>query len=355
MIRNLSKITLLTLSLTSLSLESSSAFSLFGPEKRTEIHVVGSSTVSPFMSAISEEFSRLQNLKNIPTKTPTVESTGTKEGLKQFCAGVGYDYPDFANASRPIRQKDIVNCSKNGIKEIGEIKLGYDGIVIGNSVGGKKIKLTKEQIFLALAAKVIDQKTGQLIDNPYSKWSDIDAKLPKNEILFYGPPLTSGTRDVFVEMVMEDVCFTNADLINAYKDESLRKHSCVAIRTDGKFVESGENDNLIIQNLKNNPHALGIIGFNFLIVNSKVIQAVKVDNVLPSFDTITSKKYELSRPLFVYFKREHLDLIPDMRDFIKEIISADTIGHNGYLYNSGLVALSDSELREVRRETLSQL
>ncbi len=339
-----------------LPLKSSLAFDWnFGKkdQKRSYLYAVGSSTVSPFMATISSEFSREQNLKNLSTETPLVESTGTGEGFKIFCAGVGFKHPDFVNASRPIPKSEIENCAKNGVKEVEEIKIGYDGIVIANLIGSKKLKLSKEQLFLALAKKVYDEKSQKIIENPYQTWNEIDASLPKTEIIIYGPPLTSGTRDVFVDMVMEDVCLNKKEFIAAYQDENLRKKQCGEIRKDGKFIESGENDNLIVDNLKNNPKAFGIFGFNFLISNQRVIQAVEIDNIEPTFQTIAAKKYKLSRPLFVYFKKEHLNQMPEMREFIKQIISAETIGRKGYLLHSGLVALSDLELKQTRKNILS--
>lgn len=340
--------------LTAISAQSSAAFD-FGFHKRDYIYVVGSSTVSPLMAAVSEEFARTQSLKKSPIKVPLVESIGTANGFKIFCQGVGFKYPDFADASRPIHEDEIEECHKNGVNEIAEIKIGYDGIVIANFVGRKRIKLTEEQVFLALAEKTYDSKSGKLINNPYVRWNQIDPKLPNVEIAIYGPPATSGTRDVLVEMVMEGVCFHKKEFVHAMPSDALRKKQCKSIRKDGKFIESGENDNLIVENVKNHPNSLGIFGFNFLVVNRNKIQPVLIDNVEPTFETIASKKYKLSRPLFVYFKKEHLAKMPQMRDFIKEIISPETIGRKGYLIHSGLVALTDSELEEVRTNILSQL
>lgn len=342
----------------SLPLQNSSAFDFsFGlkNKERNYLYSVGSSTVSPFMSAVSEEFARDQNLKKIATETPVVESSGTRIGFKTFCSGVGKKYPDFANASRAIEKDELEFCHKNGAKEIVEIRIGYDGIVVANFKGSKKISLTKEQIFLALAEKIYDNQTHQLVKNPYKTWDQIDAKFAKTPIIFYGPPLTSGTRDLFVDMVMEESCIAKAEFVKAIPDHDLRKAQCHEIRHDGAFIESGENDNLIVSALKNNPQAIGIFGFNFLIANEKIIQPVKINNIDPSFETIASKHYALSRPLFVYFKKEHLNLMPQMRDFIRELISEETIGRKGYLIHSGLVAMDKSELEQVRNNTLSQL
>ena len=330
--------------------------------KRPYLYIVGSSTVSPFMSTISEEFARSQSLKKMNKSdevkmcvTPVVESTGSTSGFQMFCGGVGYQYPDFVSASRLMKENELENCRHNGVKKIVEIKIGYDGIVFGNLIRSKEIKLTKEQIFLALAEKIYDKTANQLVNNPYKTWDQIDSSLPKTKIVVYGPPLTSGTRDVFADIVMEEICFMKKEYVVVDPDRDDRRRQCHKIRSDGHFIESGENDNLIIQNLKNNPDAFGIFGFNFLVANQKTIQAVSIDNIAPTFDTIASKKYELSRPLFIYFKKEHLKLMPRMDEFIQEIVSEETLGKKGYLLHSGLIALSDAELKHVRKNILSQL
>ena len=345
-----------TVFLVFLATQNSSAFEW---SKERPIHIVGSSTISPFLTAVSEEFARVQDLKNLKTPTPFVESTGTTNGFRIFCAGTGLDFPDFINASRPIKEEEEENCSHNGVKNLVEIKIGYDGIVFGNFIKNKKIQLTQEQIFLALAEKVPenirDKKSKKLVKNFYETWNQIDPTLPKRKILIYGPPLTSGTREVFSDIVLEEVCFRKKEFVENYPDYESRKKQCSAFRKDGKFVESGENDHVIIENLKSHPDAFGIFGFNFLIENQKTIQAVAIAGTLPSYKNIASRQYKLSRPLFVYFNKEHLNLISPMRDFVREIISDETIGDKGYLVNSGLVPLSDAELGEVRESILPQL
>lgn len=323
--------------------------------KRNYIYIVGSSTISPLMSSVAEEFSRTQNLQGNNIETPLVESSGTTHGFRDFCAGVGYKYPDISGASRPIEKEELELCAKNGVKEIAEVKIGYDGIVFGNLVKNKKYNLTKEQIFLALAEKVVDKKTGKIIANPYKTWNEIALNLPQEEILVYGPPLTSGTREIFVNLVMEDYCFHQKEFVEAYPSWLDRKKQCHSIRNDGKYIESGENDNLIIENLRTHTNAFGIFGFNFLIANKNEIQAALINGVEPSFKTISSKKYQLSRPLFVYFKKEHLAIMPKMRDFIKEIVNEETIGHRGYLIHNGLVPLTKKEFEIIKKETSLQL
>ena len=322
----------------------------FKTSKREHLHIVGSSTLYPFTSVIAENFGRESEFK-----TPIVESTGTGGGFKLFCAGAGINYPDFSNASRKIEQSEIKKCVENGIKGIVEIKIGYDGIVLANSVAGIKYNLSKKEIFLALVAEVPNKKTGQLIANPYKKWSDIDSKLPAINIAIYGPPTTSGTRDAFVELVMEKACMEMADFVKNYPDAKIRKKKCHVIRSDGHFIEAGENDNLIVQKLKNDVQALGIFGFSFLEENHGVIQAAVIDDTVPSFDNIASGAYSVSRPLFIYFKKEHLDLIKGMREFIAEIISKNTIGADGYLLQKGLIPLTDLELKKVRDEIARSL
>ena len=321
----------------------------FKTAPRNHIQIVGSSTVYPFTAVIAEAFGR-----DTEFRTPIVESTGTGGGFKLFCSGVGFNYPDFSNASRKIEPSEIKKCAEKGIEGIVEIKIGYDGIVLANSVAGTKYNLTKEQIFLALAQQV-PSKDGKLIANPYQKWQDIDARLPAINIAVYGPPTTSGTRDAFVELVMEESCSKMKEFADAFPDSKIRKKKCHVIRSDGKFIEAGENDNLIVQKLKNDNNALGIFGFSFLEENHDTIQAATINNVVPSFTNIVSGAYPVSRPLFIYFKKEHLNLILGMREFVQEIINKNTIGADGYLLQKGLIPLTDLELKKVWDEVANNL
>ncbi len=320
----------------------------FESAARNHLSVVGSSTVYPFTSAIAEKFGRDKKFK-----TPTIESTGTGGGFKLFCGGVGFGFPDFADASRKIEASETENCKKNGVKKIGEIKIGYDGIVLAVSTGGQRFNLTKQQIFLALAAQV--PQNGKLINNPYQKWSDVNPSLPSRAIRVYGPPSTSGTRDAFVELAMEKACTSIAEFTAAYPDKDARKKQCHLIRSDGKFIEAGENDNLIVQKLKNDKDAIGIFGFSFLGENKNSIQGLNIDLTEPSFANILSGKYGMSRPLFIYYKADHLDLAPGMKQFIREIVAKDALGTSGYLAKKGLIPLSDSELKKIKDETLKGL
>ncbi len=330
------------------------SWAYFHAAARNHISMVGSSTVYPFAATIAEEFGRNSKIRNKKFRTPIVESTGTGGGFKLFCSGVGYNFPDFSDASRLIEKSEIAKCHENGIEGIVEIKIGYDGIVLANSIFGKKYNLTKKHIFLALAEKVPDLK-GQLVKNFYQKWSDIDAKLPVLNIAIYGPPSTSGTRDAFVELVMEEACVNMKEFVTAFPDKKIRQKKCHVIRSDGKFIEAGENDNLIVQKLRNDADALGIFGFSFLEENHALIQAAIIDQTVPSFENIASGTYKVSRPLFIYFKKEHLNLIPGMTEFVTEIISADTIGPDGYLLQKGLIPLTDLESKKVRDKVMQNL
>ncbi len=315
---------------------------------RKHISITGSSTVYPFTTIIAEEFGSYSDFK-----TPIVESTGTGGGMKLFCSGIGVNYPDFTNASRAIKKSEITKCQKNGISSPVEIKIGYDGIVLANSKKSNPVSLTKKQIFLAIADKI--PSNGKLIENPYQKWSDIDKSLPNNEIAIYGPPSTSGTRDAFVELVLEKACVNLPEFIKDYPNKKTRKKICHIIRTDGKFIEAGENDNLIVQKLMNNNDALGIFGFGFLQQNSRSIQGVKINNIMPTFNNIISGTYSVSRPLFIYMKKEHLNVTPGMKEFVKEMIDEDTIGEYGYIIERGLIPMGDEELFKIRRRTLKVL
>ncbi len=334
------KIFSLLLLLPNLAFGANSLDSLFKSSQRSHIQIVGSSTVYPFVSTIAETFGRETKFK-----TPIVEATGTGGGFKLFCSGIGYDFPDFVNASRKIKPSEKEKCTKNDIN-VGEIKIGYDGIVLANSVNGQKYNLTKSQIFLALSAKVPNDR-GELVDNFYKNWQEIDKNLPKIKIAIYGPPSTSGTRDAFVELVMLDVCIKNPIFIKNYSDEKILHKKCQIIRSDGAFIEAGENDNLIVQKLKNDKNALGIFGFSFLQENQNSIQPSLINNTIPTLENIVSRVYKISRPLYVYYKKEHLNLIDGMKEFIAEIVNKNTLGNEGYLLQTGLIPLSNQEIEKI--------
>ena len=295
---------------------------------RDTIQIVGSSTVFPFTTAVAERFGQAGNA------TPVVESTGTGGGMKLFCSGVGEGTPDFTNASRPIKDGELESCAANGVTPV-EVKVGFDGIVMANSKSGETLDLTKEQIFAALAKNV--EVDGEVKPNPYMSWSDIDPALPAARIEVLGPPPTSGTRDAFVELVMEEAC---PEAIEA-------NDGCTELREDGAFVEAGENDNLIVQKLEANPNAFGIFGFSFLDQNADKLQGAMIGGVEPTFDNIADGEYGVSRSLFLYAKKEHADVIPGFREFLAEYTSDNAFGEDGYLADKGLIPLPDDEREAV--------
>jgi phosphate transport system substrate-binding protein len=296
-------------------------------DARDQIRIVGSSTVYPFTTAVAEQFGKTSGMK-----TPVVESTGTGGGMKLFCAGVGENTADFTNASRAIKDSELETCKANGVTPV-EIKVGFDGIVLANSKAGTVVDVTKEQIFKALAKNVAVD--GQVVPNPYVNWSDVDASLPATKIEVLGPPPTSGTRDAFVELVMDEACQEEVKAAN--------EKGCGEIREDGAYVEAGENDNLIVQKLEANADAFGIFGFSFLDQNADKLQGSKVEGVEPTFENIASGDYGVSRSLFVYAKKEHVGVIPGMEEFIAEYTSEAAWGPDGYLADKGLIPLPDAE------------
>jgi phosphate transport system substrate-binding protein len=317
---------------------------LFGPVQagsgRDYVSIVGSSTVYPFATVVAEQFG-----KSTSFKTPKIESTGSGGGLKLFCAGVGVEHPDITNASRRIKQSEFDRCAQNGVKEIIEVKIGYDGIVMANSKKTAPMKLTRKDIFLALAKDVPDPAGGEkLIPNPYKTWKDVNPSLPDKAIEVLGPPPTSGTRDAFVELAMEGGA-KKFDWIAAMKksDKKAYKAVCHTIREDGAYVEAGENDNLIVQKLEANPNALGIFGFSFLDQNMDKIQGSYVDGVQPEFDAIADGQYAVSRPLFFYVKKAHVGVIPGIKEYLSEFTSDKAWGAEGYLSEKGLIPMPEAE------------
>ncbi len=301
---------------------------------RDEIRIVGSSTVYPFTTAVAESFAKATGMK-----TPVVESTGTGGGFKLFCAGAGADHPDFTNASRAIKKSEFETCVKNGVTDIVEIKVGFDGLTLASAVSGPDGKFTKQQIFMALAKQVPD-KDGKLVDNPYKMWNEIDPSLPAEKIEVLGPPPTSGTRDSFAELVMEKGA-EKFETLAAMKKDDAKAFEKVwkTMRTDGAYVEAGENDNLIVQKLEANPKAFGIFGFSFLEENAGKIKGAEIEGKMPSFETVASGDYKVARPLFVYVKKQHIGVIPGMAEFIAEYTSPKAMGEDGYLADKGLIPL----------------
>ena len=300
-------------------------------EARDQIRIVGSSTVYPFASYVAEEFGATTKYQ-----TPVIESTGSGGGMKLFCAGAGMDTPDITNASRRMKTKEFTMCQENGVKDITEVVIGYDGIAIARKKAGNPINLTREQLTLAVAAEV--PQGGKLVKNPYTRWNQIDSSLPDTKIQIYGPPPTSGTRDAFEELVME----AGSENIAGYDGDYTK------IRQDGVYVPSGENDNLIVQKLLNEPEAFGIFGYSFLEENSDRLQGAMVDGVAPEPAAISSGEYPVSRSLFFYIKHAHLGKVPGVEEYVNMFLNENMIGPMGYLKRIGLVPLPEQMRDDIR-------
>lgn len=304
---------------------------------RDQIRIVGSSTVYPFASYVTEEFGAVSG-----NPTPVIESTGSGGGIRLFCNGVGEGTPDISNASRRIKASEVERCIENGVTDVTEVKIGSDGIVFAQSSENEGVDLTLEQLFLAVAAKVpVD---GELVDNPYQKWSDIDAALPDREISVYGPPSTSGTRDAFEELVMEAA----SEEMEVYGGEGYTE-----IRSDGAYIDAGENDNLIVQRLTEDTEAFGIFGYSFLAENPNALIAANIDGVAAEPEAISSGDYPIARSLWFYVKNQHAEEVPPLYDYVDMFVSETMIGEGGYLGDLGLIPLPEAE-REQTREKVAE-
>jgi len=311
-----------------------------GGGTRDQIRIVGSSTVFPFAKAVSENFVGAGNFK-----APVLESTGTGAGMSLFCSGVGADTPDIENASRRMKASEFDLCQKNGVTDIVEINIGIDGIAVAQSKDGPGFTLTPEQIYKAIAAKPFGK------ENTNKKWSDIDPSLPSIPISVYGPPSTSGTRDALTELIMEVGCKTDP-ATKALKDSNKDQYEliCHEIRTDGAYLDTGENDNLIVQKLKSNPNAVGIFGYSFLEENLDTVRGIPISGVTPTYDAIASGEYPGARPLYIYLKKQHVGVIPGLQEFVTEFVNAGA--RDGYLVKAGLIASPDatrSKMQEVAK------
>ncbi len=310
---------------------------------RDSIRIVGSSTVFPYTQAVAEQF-----VNNTGAPSPIVEATGTGGGMKIFCAGIGDAHADITGASRAMKPSEWALCAKNGVNDISEAMFGYDGLSLAVSrANDTDWDLTLADIYNALAART--EVDGAWADNPYRTWAEVNPALPDVEILAYGPPPTSGTRDAFVELAMHEGCkaLPYVQNLKATLDKADFKawvnENCSRMRQDGPFVEAGENDNLIVQRLAADENALGIFGYSFLYENLDRLKGVRIEGVEPSTDTIADKSYPISRPLFIYIKNAHRGVIPNLEEFIEEYMSDDALAEDGYLAERGLVVLPEEE------------
>ncbi len=316
---------------------------------RDQIKIVGSSTVYPFSSSVAEEFGATTNFP-----TPVVESTGTGGGMKLFCSGLDLNTPDITNASRRMKAKEFTLCEENGVTNITEALIGFDGIAIAQSANIQTFNVTKEQLALAVAKEVPSKDKKSLIANPYKKWSDINSSLPNREIIVYGPPKSSGTRDSFEELVLQSIFEKMPVYTNLYKkdekaNKKYKKYS--VLRTDGIYVESGENDNLIVQKLTKNEAAIGIFGYSFLDENKDKVIGLSIDNTMPTVESISSAKYPIARSMYFYIKNDHEKDVPSLKEFTKLFMSEKMIANDGILTELGLISLS----KELRTEAQNKV
>ena len=314
---------------------------------RDQIKIVGSSTVYPFATVVAERFGKISGFK-----TPVIESTGSGGGLKLFCNGLGTQHPDIANASRRIKSKEVKRCEKNGVTDITEIKIGFDGIALANAKSGPNLELSLKEVYLALAKDVPENSSGKTVKpNPYKMWNEINPNLPATPIIVIGPPPTSGTRDAFNELAIEKGCesFPARRSLKS-KNKILYKKECRAIREDGPYVEAGENDNLIIEKLVSDPSAIGVFGYSFLDQNKDKVKAAKIDGIFPELKNISSGQYPVSRSLFFYVKNAHASVIPGIKQYLREFTSSKAIGSEGYLLSKGLVPLPEAERAKFEKD-----
>ena len=307
---------------------------------RDQISIVGSSTVYPFATIAAEKFGQTSGFK-----TPVVESTGTGGGMKLFCGGIGVAFPDITNASRAMKSGEADNCAANGVEFI-EIIVGNDGLAFSNSLEAKALDLTVPHIATALAAELpaggkTYDKDAEYQSNALTTWAEVDqfvvamggeeANLPAKPISIMVPPPTSGTRDalgaLFVEPGLDALVLKASD----------------QLREDGRAIEMGENDSLIIEKLVADPDMFGVFGFSFLEQNRDKVQASVVNGVELSFENISTYDYPGARPLFFYIKKAHIGVIPGMKEFVTEFVSEKAMGLDGYLFPAGLVPLTDEE------------
>lgn len=314
-------------------------------EARQVINIVGSSTVYPFAKVVTEKFA-----KNTGLALPKLKSTGSGGGFKLFCAGPKQKSPDISNASRSINRAEYNQCVENGVKKIVEVKIGYDGIVIANSSKATRFRLTTRDIFLALARDVPDEGKKKLIPNPYVFWNEVNPALPPLKIKVYGPPPTSGTRDAFEKLAMEKGCRT-FNWIKKLKKRHKEKFIdiCKSIRQDGVYINSGEDDNLIVDKLEANQNAFGIFGYSYLEQNENDIQGAYINSSLPNFKSISSASYPLSRPLYFYVNKDRADSIPGLKRYLIEFTEDSAWGPKGYLVPKGLIPMSNQERVKYRK------
>ena len=315
---------------------------------RDYVWAAGSSTVFPFSTRVAENFA-----KKTGKKSPKVESLGTGGGIKMFCGGMGEGFPDIANASRPMKKSEFEACKAKGVKDIVEIKIGFDGIVIAMDKKAPDYNFKLEHLYLGLAQNAL--RGGQFVANPYKNWKEVGSNLPSNRILVYGPPPTSGTRDAWIELGVEAGAkkFPTIKALHD-KDDKAFKAKVDPMRTDGGWIDAGENDNAIVGTITKTPGALGVFGYSFLEENGNRIKAAAVNGVKPTAQTIASGQYPVSRSLYIYVKKANVGVTPGLKDFLAEFVSDAATGRGGYLQGRGLILLPPAQ-HQAAKAAASQL
>lgn len=308
-------------------------------QSRDTIQIAGSSTVLPFSSVVAEEFGN--NFAQF--RTPVVGSGGSSGGLRQFCQGVGASTIDVANSSRKIRPNEIEACKANGVKEIIEVKIGYDGIVFASRTDAAVFKLEPRHVFLAQAAQV--PQNGKMVANPYTRWKQIDSSLPDQEILLAIPGSNHGTREVYEEKAVVPGCQTLAEVQAMDKDAAHK--FCTAMRTDGRVVEIAGDYTETLARLTAQKDAIGVFGLSFYEANRDRIKVASMSGVEPNQDTIISGEYPVSRPLYIYVKGAHIGVIPGLQEYAQFHVSETMSGFGSVLESAGLIPLSDEERAEM--------
>ncbi len=309
---------------------------------RDQIQIAGSSTVLPYAKIVAEQFG--ETYTNF--KTPVVESGGSGAGIKEFCKGVGENTIDIANSSRPIKKEEVQSCVDAGVKEIQEVKIGYDGIVFATDINGPEWALEPKDVHDALAAKIV--KDGKLVDNPYAKWSEVNPKLPDWEIAAYIPGEKHGTREVFEEKLMSAGCDKDAVKAAGVADDKEVAKACVAIRKDGKAVDIDGDYTETLARIDSNKTGVGVFGLAFYENNADKLKVATVKGVTPSTETIADGTYPVSRPLFFYVKKAHLGVVPGLKEYVEFFLSDQMIGPDSPLAEYGLVSAPDAERQQQR-------
>jgi len=300
--------------------------------ERETLRIVGSSTMYAFLAEVAEDFGR-----DTPFRAPVIEATGTVGGFKIFCSDIGLNSPDIVAASRRITPIEEEDCLSHSIADVAEFKVGYDGIVLAGSQAAPDFAVSRATLWRALARTVrID---GKAKPNPYRTWADIAPGFPKAAIRIYGPPLTSGTRDVFVHLVMNPGC----EALPVSAPDATVREVCGHIREDGAYIDAGEDDEMIVKRLLDDPQALGIMGYGALKRHADRLKGMAVEGVRPGDEALEDGRYPLSRPLYLYVKVAHVGRIPGLLPFVERFLADRMIGPEGRLFRSGLIPMRDDE------------